>query len=114
MSMPFVEIQMASHTASQWEPDRYFDFEVAVAEWPGPVCGFLVSRDLAGEIEVLNLATAPECRRQGVATAAPQKSIDSEDIFLEVRESNVGSPQVIRKARVYGSRVTDLSTMTIQ
>ena len=62
-------IQTASVTASHWEPETYFEFHVTVAERDGQVCGFMVSRDLAGEVEVLNLASAPESRRQGVATA---------------------------------------------
>jgi ribosomal protein S18 acetylase RimI-like enzyme len=80
-------IQLASDTASHWEPETYFDFNVIVAERAGQVCGFLVSRDILGEVEVLNLATAPEARRQGVATAL-LSAIDGDDIVLEVRESN--------------------------
>ena len=87
---------MSSHTASQWDPESYFDFEVAVAECQDQVCGFIVTRDLAGEVEVLNLATAPENRRQGVATTLID-SIDSEDIFLEVRESNVVARKLYEK-----------------
>jgi ribosomal protein S18 acetylase RimI-like enzyme len=80
-------IQLSSHTASHWEPETYFEFDVLVAERAGTICGFLVSRNIAGEIEVLNLATSPEARRQGVATAL-LGFLDSDDIFLEVRESN--------------------------
>lgn len=89
-------IQMASHTASHWEPDTYFEFHVFIAERAGVVAGFLVTRDIAGEVEVLNLATAPEARRQGVATAL-LGSIDSDDIFLEVRESNVVARKLYEK-----------------
>lgn len=89
-------IQMSSHTASQWDPESYFEFQVAVAECQDQICGFIVTRDLAGEVEVLNLATAPENRRQGVATALLD-SIDSEDIFLEVRESNVAARKLYEK-----------------
>ncbi len=86
--LPSIErIQAASHSASQWEPGTYFDFEVFVAELDGNVAGFLVSRDVGGEIEVLNLAVAPESRRRGVAKGL-LASLPPLDIFLEVRESN--------------------------
>ena len=89
-------IQLASHTASHWEPETYFEFDVAIAERDGQVCGFIVSRDLAGEIEVLNLASAPESRRQGVASAL-LASLDASEIFLEVRESNAAARKLYEK-----------------
>src|SRR5690606_25170759 len=61
-------IQLCSSTASHWEPESYFEFNVTVAERDGRICGFMVYREVAGETEVLNLATAPETLRQGVAT----------------------------------------------
>jgi len=81
------EIQASTHTASHWEPESYFDFDVTIAEKDGRVCGFMVTRDLTGEIEVLNLAVASEFRRQGVARTL-LKSIETNAVFLEVRESN--------------------------
>lgn len=98
-------IQTSSSTASQWDPESYFEFNVAVAESDGEVCGFIVSRDLAGEIEVLNLASAPDLRRRGVATALID-SLDAAEIFLEVRESNVAARKLYEKLgfAVVGSR----------
>jgi ribosomal-protein-alanine N-acetyltransferase len=55
------------------------------------VVGFLVWRPLAeGECEVLNLAVAPEFRRQGVARELlnPLLNLRGTQAFLEVRESN--------------------------
>jgi glycosyltransferase involved in cell wall biosynthesis/GNAT superfamily N-acetyltransferase len=89
-------IQKEADTASQWEPSTYFEFEVRVAERSGAVCGFLVSRDVAGELEVLNLATDAASRRQGIATALLH-SLDAEDIFLEVRVSNVVARKLYEK-----------------
>lgn len=80
-------IQLSTHTASQWEPESYFDFRVTIAERNGQIAGFIVTRDVYGENEVLNLATAPEFRRQGVGKAL-LGSIDGSEVFLEVRESN--------------------------
>jgi ribosomal-protein-alanine acetyltransferase len=90
------DIQMSSHTASHWEPETYFEFNVSVAERNGQVCGFMVSREVADEVEVLNLATAPETRRQGIATQL-LASLDAEDVFLEVRESNVPARKLYEK-----------------
>lgn len=81
------QIQMSAETASHWEPESYFDFEVRVAEVAGQIRGFLVSREIAGEVEVLNLATALESRRQGIAKAL-LNSFEADTVFLEVRESN--------------------------
>ena len=81
------EIQTSTHTASHWEPESYFDFDVTIAEKDGKVCGFMVTRDLTGEVEVLNLATSPEFRRQGVARTL-LRSVETNAVFLEVRESN--------------------------
>jgi polysaccharide biosynthesis protein PslH len=89
-------IQLASNTASHWEPETYFEFNVGIAERDGQVCGFVVSRDVGGEIEVLNLASAPEMRRQGVASAL-LASLDASDIFLEVRESNAAARKLYEK-----------------
>jgi ribosomal protein S18 acetylase RimI-like enzyme len=89
-------IQMSSETASHWDPESYFDFDVRVAEHNRVICGFLVSRNIAGEVEILNLATATEFRRQGVATALIG-DIDASDIFLEVRESNIVARKLYEK-----------------
>jgi polysaccharide biosynthesis protein PslH len=80
-------IQDEAELASQWQPDSYFEFDVRVAEKNGEVCGFLVSREIAGEIEVLNLAVSASQRRMGVATRLLD-SIEAHVVFLEVRESN--------------------------
>ena len=81
------QIQESTITASHWEPASYFEFDVTIAEKDGKVCGFMVTRDLLGEVEVLNLATAAEFRRQGVARTL-LRSVETNAVFLEVRESN--------------------------
>jgi len=67
-----------------------------VAERNDQVCGFMVSREVAGEVEVLNLATAPDTRRQGIATQL-LGSLEAEDVFLEVRESNLPARKLYEK-----------------
>ena len=67
---------------------------VAEAARRGPA-GYLIARELAGAGEILNLAVAPEFRRRGVARALLDEGIRTlrsrrvEEIFLEVRESNL-------------------------
>lgn len=63
-------------------------------EQRGEVMGFLMGRQVADEAEVLNLAVAPESRRQGQggallrAAVAEFRKRGANRIFLEVRESN--------------------------
>jgi ribosomal-protein-alanine N-acetyltransferase len=84
-------IQSASPQAAHWPVADYFQYECVVAEWSGTVAGFLAWRPLDDvECEVLNLAVAPEFRRQGVARELlrPLLNLRDRQIFLEVRESN--------------------------
>ena len=98
-------IQAATPSASHWEPASYFDFHVRTAERDGKVCGFLVSRNVMGEVEVLNLAVDPGWRRTGVATALLE-SIPEGTVFLEVRESNAAARNLYSRLgfRVVGQR----------
>jgi [ribosomal protein S18]-alanine N-acetyltransferase len=58
------------------------------------IAGYLIGREVAGTGEVLNLAVAPDFRRQGVARALLRAALSHfrkrrvEEVFLEVRESN--------------------------
>jgi len=84
-------IQAASPEAAQWDVSDYlrYDFRVSLREIR--VAGFLVSRTLVeGETELLNLAVAPEFRRQGVARKLVESLLAEAPgvVYLEVRESN--------------------------
>jgi ribosomal-protein-alanine N-acetyltransferase len=84
-------IQAASPEAAQWDVADYprYDFRVSVRGTR--VAGFLVSRVLAeAEAELLNLAVAPEFRRQGVARQLVESLLAECPgvVYLEVRESN--------------------------
>ena len=76
------------------------------------MAGYFIGRDAAGMGEVLNLAVAPEWRRQGVARALLDAGIaalaarGADEIFLEVRESNVQAQALYTSAgfRVVGQR----------
>ena len=84
-------IQAASPEAALWPPGDYLQYDVRVAVRERRVTGFLVTRRTAeGEAEVLNLAVAPEFRRQGAARALMCAFLYGfqGDLFLEVRSSN--------------------------
>jgi [ribosomal protein S18]-alanine N-acetyltransferase len=59
-----------------------------------PIVGFLVARQAADELEILNLAVSPTSRRQGVARTLLANALSwgkenkARQAFLEVRESN--------------------------
>jgi len=67
------------------------------------LAGFLCSWMVADELEILNVATAPACRRRGVAAAlmrhvfARAREQGLESAFLEVRIGNIGAISLYRK-----------------
>jgi ribosomal-protein-alanine acetyltransferase len=84
-------IQAACPQAAQWDPTQYLNFDLLVAASGILVVGFLVGRTLApGEHEVLNLAVAPDWRRQGVGRSlvCAYLAASKGAVFLEVRPSN--------------------------
>jgi ribosomal-protein-alanine N-acetyltransferase len=84
-------IQAASPEAAQWKPADYLTYHLVVATGATGVMGFVVARPVAdGEFEVLNLAVAPEFRRQGLARDLLAALFHQYlgEFYLEVRESN--------------------------
>ncbi len=69
-------------------------FDCWVAEHDAVIVGFLISRRMAEEAEVLNLAIEAEHRRRGLARAMLDAALDmarrggARQAFLEVRASN--------------------------
>jgi [ribosomal protein S18]-alanine N-acetyltransferase len=100
-----VSMQEASPAAAQWESSAYENlsasqFLVLVAEGDtNGVCGFVVARCAAGELEILNIAVAGACRRKGIGTAllgealVRGKAESAARAFLEVRESNFAAAE---------------------
>ena len=94
-----VEICRESPGAAQW-PQRTFEKLAEsgesgwVAETGGVICGFIVTRRVAQELEILNLAVGRSYRQQGKASKllnaalADPSASPVERVFLEVRESN--------------------------
>ena len=68
-----------------------------VAESAAGIGGYLIAREAAGTGEILNLAVAPELRRSGIARQllaaglAALAARNVEEVFLEVRESNLAA-----------------------
>jgi ribosomal-protein-alanine acetyltransferase len=92
-------IQTAAPEAAAWDPRSYLDYECLVAETGGQVVGFLVCRKVSErEIEIVNLAVAPESRRRGIATALLRQTLAGRwrTFFLEVRQSNFGARQLYK------------------
>lgn len=83
-----------------------------VAECRGEIAGYLIGRAILGSGEILNLAVAPEWRRRRVARQLLDGGLDelaargAEEVFLEVRESNVSAQSLYLGAgfRAVGQR----------
>jgi [ribosomal protein S18]-alanine N-acetyltransferase len=92
------EIERASFADPSWDGAGFLRYPCMVAEIGGSVAGFLVARNIPPEHEILNVAVAPEYRRQGVATTLLRLQLQKEGThFLEVRESNVAAQKLYRK-----------------
>ena len=92
------EIQSCSPEASQWKAEEYLLYDCWIAcplpDGRGSLQGFVVTRTVApGESEILNLAVAPDARRNGVARALLKHvlGLSPGSWFLEVRESNLSA-----------------------
>ena len=86
------------------------------------LAGYVGSQSVMGESDMMNIAVAPDCRRQGVAAALVEKLVDelkakgNHCLTLEVRESNapaialyekLGFAQVGRQPNYYRSPKED-------
>jgi ribosomal-protein-alanine acetyltransferase len=83
------------------------DSDERLPEWSGPlalvsesggeVTGFLMGREVVDEAEVFTFGVAPKYRRQGHGAALVSAAIEGlrsrgvKNLFLEVRESNLGA-----------------------
>ena len=82
--------------------NRYSDFFGAFCE--GELAGYIGGRTIAGETEIFNVAVAPKFRRNGLGKALIEKFIETvreketEQIFLEVRASNLAAISLYEKA----------------
>jgi ribosomal-protein-alanine N-acetyltransferase len=84
---------------TRWDYGRVARGEMAgwVAEEQKSVVGFIVARQIAKEIEILNFAVSPEMRARGIGATLLQKTLTWAKTFegthaiLEVRASNIAA-----------------------
>ncbi len=95
------QLAAASPQAAQWSEASYTQLQesggyagwVAVAT-DGSLAGFIITRTIAAEAEILNLAVASHRRRSGVAAALLASALENftlagvRRVYLEVRASN--------------------------
>ncbi len=117
-----LEIQRGSPEAAQWNREDYEhacvgDLNAWVAESRAgtrarecaAVCGFLVSRTVPGETEILNLAVSQDHRRRRVASELLAAALEqgraagAKWAFAEARESNAAA---IDFYRCHGFKLT--------
>src|ERR1700730_5733267 len=108
-------IQAASPEAPQWNVADYLQYDLLVAVRGTQVRGFIAFRTpVASEREILNLAVAPDSRRQGIARQLWKSLLQgvSGTTYLEVRETNqtarslyysVGFQETSRRPGYYSS-----------
>jgi len=95
--IPRVEaIQHESTDAAQWDSEGYLQYGFRVAEFEGAIGGFLITRVVADEMEVLNLAVGLQFRRRGIGRALLESVLVgfAGAVFLEVRESNAAAQEL--------------------
>ncbi len=122
-----LQIQSASPEVAQWtawDYNRVARGEMAgwAVEEDGELCGFLVARRVANDIEILNFAVRPEARRCGFGETLLRRALQwgaelhAEKALLEVRASNFAALQfyehrgfqvVGRRPRYYVSPAED-------
>ena len=119
------QIQSAAPEASQWNPGDYLTFECRVAERDRSVVGFLVARPVAErEWEILNLAVAPQARRQGIGRQLLGDLVTRHpgSFFLEVRESNgaaqrfydrLGFREITKRLQYYANPIESAIVMKL-
>jgi ribosomal-protein-alanine N-acetyltransferase len=103
--------------AAQWTTKDFVQaaqgaLDAWVAENDDEIAAFLISRRVADEIEILDLAVAPGSRRQGIASRLVASALEEarnegvQRAFLEVRASNSGAIEFYGGAgfRAIGSR----------
>lgn len=94
-----LSIQAGSPEVARWLREDYEravggEFAGWVAEREVGVIGFIIARLVGDEVEILNLAIAPDMRRAGAGSALLREALEwgkaagAQRAFLEVRETN--------------------------
>jgi ribosomal-protein-alanine N-acetyltransferase len=99
---PVMAIQSACLEIAQWTTRDYANVVRGtmtgwVAEEKGSVGGFIVARQVAGDLEILNFAVRPERRNRGIGASLLREALawgatfSAQKAFLEVRASNLAA-----------------------
>ena len=95
---------------------------------PGPIAGYIVARETAGELHINNVAVRPEFRRRGIGEALLNRVIEearrrkANAAFLEVRSANqaaqalyekCGFRAIARRANYYSEPLEDAVVMSL-
>ncbi len=127
-------IQQASPELAQWlrrDYERAARGEMTgwITEDAGKVLGFIIARQLADEMEILNFAVAPDSRRRQFGTALLRAAFDWGranqvlSVFLEVRASNIAAiafyehhnfAAIGRRAKYYLSPIEDAIILAVK
>ena len=99
-----VALQSECPEIAQWTVEDYARVArgemagwIALDDEGGPLTGFLVAREVAGDLEILNLAVRFDRRRRGTGTELLQKSFawgksfGAAGALLEVRAANLAA-----------------------
>lgn len=107
--LAYVAALEAQIHAAPWSYGNFRDalaagYSAQVGEREGRVIAFGVMMRAPGEAQILNLSVVPDMRRQGLGRALLERFIDdalragAEQIFLEVRVSNIAAIALYRSA----------------
>ena len=95
---------------------------------PGPIAGYIVARETAGELHINNVAVRAEYRRRGIGEALLNRVIEearrrkANAAFLEVRSANraaqalyekSGFRAIARRANYYSEPLEDAVVMSL-
>jgi [ribosomal protein S18]-alanine N-acetyltransferase len=99
-----MRVEREADTASHWSMEQYQAAfaqntrrSVLLVESVGTIYGFVVVHAIAQEWEIENLAVASTTRRKGLGTELVREALaiarhqGAQEIFLEVRESNLAA-----------------------
>jgi len=104
------QLAAASPQAAQWSEASYAQLResggytgwVAIAP-DGSLAGFIITRTITTEAEILNLAVASQLRRSGIAAALLRSALENfafagvRRVYLEVRASNAPAIALYQK-----------------
>jgi len=92
-----------------WSPQQFLDelqnraASILVCEWGGKISGYICFWLIAGEMQILNIATAPTMRRKGIGELLLERAFADcrptglSSAWLEVRAGNRGAIKLYQR-----------------